>query len=111
MPPAPIDEILSFIPTHKLNFVAQVGLNGIPLIKTSTSPAKHNGKDKIFVLGREYSADILKSANGPGATQPQTKLVNGYFQLATDVNKNNNNEEEEEEEEEGNGNEENETGN
>jgi hypothetical protein len=90
LPPAPIDDILSFVPTHKLNFISQVGISGVPLIKASKSaqPSTANPKaannGKIFVLGHEYDANYLTESNGHGNTQPKTKVKDGYFQLESD---------------------------
>lgn len=86
LPPAPVDEILSFIPTRKLNFVSQVGIEGFPIIQPqgengSKSQTQTAGNAKIFVLGKEYTADILTKSNGPETTQPLTKIVNGVFRL------------------------------
>ena len=43
------------------------------------------------MLGKQYDSNILTASNGPEATQPLTKLSDGYFQLANDDNNNNNN--------------------
>lgn len=86
MPPAPVDEILSFVPTRKLNFVSHVGIKGIPILKSSTGsdPNTSGGNADIWVLGKKYPASILTDQAGDGNVQPQTKLVNGIFQLATE---------------------------
>lgn len=84
LPPAPVDEILSFVPTRKLNFVSQVGIEGFPIIQQqgeNNPQSQSAGNAKIFVLGKEYTADILTKSNGPGTTQPLTKIVNGVFRL------------------------------
>jgi hypothetical protein len=93
LPPAPVDEILSFVPTRKLNFVSQVGIDGFPIIQPSpeqqgdTNNANLNsqGNAKIFVLGKEYSSDILTKSNDPGNTQPLVKNLNGMFQLVSKI--------------------------
>lgn len=94
LPPAPVDEILSFVPTRKLNFVSQVGINGVPIIQsTPTSQLDNNnsqqGNANIFVLGKEYPMDILTRSNGPGNTQPLVTNSNGIFQLVSNVQGNN----------------------
>ena len=88
LPPAPVDEILSFAPTHKVNYVPQVGIQGVPLITVSganqgpdNSTANAKANDKIFVLGKEYAADILTDSNGKGNSEPKTKLVNQIYQF------------------------------
>jgi hypothetical protein len=88
-----VDEILSFVPTRKLNFVSQVGIDGFPIIQPSpeqqgdTNNANLNsqGNAKIFVLGKEYSSDILTKSNDPGNTQPLVKNLNGMFQLVSKI--------------------------
>lgn len=97
LPPAPVDEILSFVPTQKLDFVSQVSINGIPLIKTSdkqstAAESSNNSKDnaKIMVLGKEYSADLLTnstgsgsgSGSGSGLNQPRIQIDKGIFKFA-----------------------------
>lgn len=93
LPPAPVDEILSFVPTTKLNFAPQVGINGIPVIKSSdssgnTGTTTATANSNILVLGKEYPANLLtestaasSSESASSVTQPKIKIKNGYFQF------------------------------
>ena len=99
LPPAPVEEILSFVPTHKLDFVSQVSVKGYPLIQpgkstTTTATGNQSANDKIMILGQQYNADILTTSETGGpqkgnTEQPKIEVKDGYFQLATKDKKGN----------------------
>lgn len=88
LPPAPVEEIITFIPTRKLNFAIQVSLRGIPAIGSKQQGQQGNtgGNGNILVFGKQYNANYLTESNGNGAnTAPKLKEANGYLQFESDL--------------------------
>ena len=94
LPPAPVEDILSFSPVNSGKFVAGVGIRGMPVIKLSTgaqageeseadsSTPQPSGSNKIFVLGKQYDANYLKEGER-GNLQPKIEVKKGIYQFST----------------------------